>query len=370
MRTGVQIFQGELNQTALDEMGIINGACNTGGDKYGIRCQVEMVGYNLIALDAVDGKSVLVGTAQEAIGLPDDIGFTLDTLDGTHPSVTKLPVQWTCVTAGGYKPAVPGLYVFEGRVTQEDCEAAGIKYAPVKTLCYVGVNDTMVAPIITTTTLPGGAVGTIYSQTLVATGSAPISWALNTGSAPLPGGLMLSAQGVISGTPTAAGTFNFTVKATNGKDPAATQALSIVITAAATSPTATATATPTATSPPTPTGTLGATFFTTQTPTPNGTAATSTPTPTATAITPTTQGPVISATPTATAKPTATTAPPKPGDANCDGLVNIDDILLVRDVIFGLKSLTAQGRINLSITEDKQANIDTILMIRDIIFGS
>jgi hypothetical protein len=85
-------------------------------------------------------------------------------------------------------------------------------------------------PIITTTTLPAGTVGTAYDQTLAATGDTPLTWSLAGGA--LPDGLSLSAAGVISGTPTAAGTFDFTVQATNaaGTD---TQALNIVINPAA-----------------------------------------------------------------------------------------------------------------------------------------
>jgi Synergist-CTERM protein sorting domain-containing protein len=70
------------------------------------------------------------------------------------------------------------------------------------------------APTITTTTLPGGTVGATYSQTLAATGTTPITWSINAGT--LPAGLSLDAStGEISGTPTAEGTANFTVKATN-----------------------------------------------------------------------------------------------------------------------------------------------------------
>ena len=81
------------------------------------------------------------------------------------------------------------------------------------------------APSITTSSLPGGTVGEAYSQTLAATGDAPITWSVATGT--LPDGLSLNGA-TISGTPTATGTFNFTVKATNatGDD---TKALSITI---------------------------------------------------------------------------------------------------------------------------------------------
>ena len=88
-------------------------------------------------------------------------------------------------------------------------------------------------PVITTTTLQGGKVGEAYSQALAATGTTPITWALGSGSS-LPAGLTLS-DGTISGTPTTAGTFTFTVKATNsaGDD---TKELTIVIQAASVGP--------------------------------------------------------------------------------------------------------------------------------------
>lgn len=88
-------------------------------------------------------------------------------------------------------------------------------------------------PVITTTTLQGGKVGEAYSQTLAATGTAPITWSIDSGS--LPAGLSLSGD-TISGTPTTAGTFTFTVKATNNSLDADTKELSIVIQAASVGP--------------------------------------------------------------------------------------------------------------------------------------
>ncbi|MBB2488233.1 putative Ig domain-containing protein, partial [Mitsuaria sp. WAJ17] len=63
-------------------------------------------------------------------------------------------------------------------------------------------------------TLPGASVGTAYSQAVTASGgTAPYSYAVTAGA--LPAGVSLSAGGTLSGTPTAGGSFAFTVTATD-----------------------------------------------------------------------------------------------------------------------------------------------------------
>ena len=68
---------------------------------------------------------------------------------------------------------------------------------------------------ITTALLPTGGVGAAYSLTLAATGGTnAYAWSIDTGS--LPGGLSLNpATGVISGTPTSAGSSSLSIKATD-----------------------------------------------------------------------------------------------------------------------------------------------------------
>ena len=104
----------------------------------------------------------------------------------------------------------------------------------VTSISTPGVNRVeivFIAPLVTTTSVPAGTVGTAYNQTLVATsGTAPFIWSVVLGSGALPDGLTLDPNtGVISGTPTATGTFNFTVRVTDVNGAFDEQALTLVV---------------------------------------------------------------------------------------------------------------------------------------------
>ena len=88
---------------------------------------------------------------------------------------------------------------------------------------------------VTTTTLPGGTVGTSYSQTLAGSGGAGTYVWTETGA--LPTGLSLSSAGVISGTPTAAGAFPFTATMTDVNGQSTTSSFSITTVAQVTTTT-------------------------------------------------------------------------------------------------------------------------------------
>ena len=82
-----------------------------------------------------------------------------------------------------------------------------------------------------------GTVNTAYAgYTFTATGTAPITFTKDSGN--LPPGLTLASNGVLSGTPTTAGTYTFKVKAANGTSPdALTADITITIAPAPVAPT-------------------------------------------------------------------------------------------------------------------------------------
>lgn len=94
-------------------------------------------------------------------------------------------------------------------------DAVGTAAIHIYTLNVSGSNSLT----ITTTSLPGGIINQAYSQKLTETGGPVpgVTWSIVSGSGNLPPGLNISSNtdstGMIAGTPTAAGVYNFTVQA-------------------------------------------------------------------------------------------------------------------------------------------------------------
>jgi hypothetical protein len=131
--------------------------------------------------------------------LPTGISFTSPTLSGTPTQSGSFPVTVTATDASN---------------------------------CTGSTNYTLVinCPSITVSpsSLPNGFVGTAYSQTVTAGGgTAPYSFTISAGTQPA--GLTLASDGGLSGTPTTAGTYNFTVKATDANGCAGTQSYTVII---------------------------------------------------------------------------------------------------------------------------------------------
>ena len=83
-------------------------------------------------------------------------------------------------------------------------------------------------PTITTTSLPNGTVGQAYSAQLNATGgTSPYTWSVSSGS--LPAGLSLSVAGLISGTPTTAGSSTFAAMVSDASSQSATSNFTLTV---------------------------------------------------------------------------------------------------------------------------------------------
>lgn len=106
-------------------------------------------------------------------------------------------------TAGG---------TFNFTVTATDSSGGTGPFSTTSTSLALTVNAPTIS--IAPSTLPSATVAAAYSQTVTASGgTGSYSFATTAGS--LPPGLTLSAGGVISGTPTAGGTYNFTLTSTD-----------------------------------------------------------------------------------------------------------------------------------------------------------
>ncbi|HEY6064849.1 MAG TPA: choice-of-anchor L domain-containing protein, partial [Thermoanaerobaculia bacterium] len=97
--------------------------------------------------------------------------------------------------------------------------------APVSTSISGGCPTINLSPA----TLPGGSLSSPYNQTITASGgSAPYSFFISDGT--LPPGLMLSSTGVISGTPTAGGSYSFTVRVFDANECSGSRSYTLSIT--------------------------------------------------------------------------------------------------------------------------------------------
>ena len=133
---------------------------------------------------------------------------TSDPFGSVAGTWTTATARWTVSTADTYYRLRLGLQIprpaaVGDQMTIDAPPFAESRYLPVA-----------VAPTITTTTLGALAVGTPATVTLAATGDTPITWTVDDGA--LPDGLSLnSSTGAVTGTPTTAGAYSVTAKATN-----------------------------------------------------------------------------------------------------------------------------------------------------------
>ena len=136
--------------------------------------------------------------------------YTWSILSGALPA--GLSISATTGVISGV-PTEQGTSVFTAQVE----DASGDKASGTFSITI----DTKTPLVLNLGTLPGAIVGTPYSATVgVSGGSAPYTCAVTGGT--LPPGLAMAADCLVSGTPTTAGTFTVTVKATDSSNPAET----------------------------------------------------------------------------------------------------------------------------------------------------
>jgi hypothetical protein len=137
---------------------------------------------------------------------------------GTLPVGLKLSASGTLSGT----PSTPGVFTFTVEVTDSgNPQNSASRYFLV-----------IVAPMtVSTDALPDGSLGTSYARTqLIASGGkGTLKWSIDSGV--LPPGLTTSSSGLVSGVPTATGTFTFTVKAVDSSVPtnAAVKQLTITV---------------------------------------------------------------------------------------------------------------------------------------------
>jgi hypothetical protein len=183
------------------------------------------------SVETSKGAPTLVGPSslRLIVGQPGSVSFTVTGAPSpTVSASTTLPSGVTLTNNGDGTVTLGGTAASGTAGTYNFTVTASNGVVPDATIPFT---LRIVNPLaITTTSLPSGNAGTAYSSSVVASGGlAPYTWSITTGS--LPGGLVLnSATGAITGTITAAaGTYSFTVQASDADNPqqVATASLSI-----------------------------------------------------------------------------------------------------------------------------------------------
>jgi hypothetical protein len=137
---------------------------------------------------------------------------------------TGTPPPGVTLAAGGALTGTPtGFGTFNFTVMATD--ANGCTGTLAHTLL---INPACGTITVNPATLPNGFVATVYNQSLSATGgTAPYTFAVTAGS--LPTGLNLASSGTLTGTPTTANMFNFTMTATDNNGCTGTRAYTVIV---------------------------------------------------------------------------------------------------------------------------------------------
>ena len=179
----------------------------TGGTYTGSQSYAVNVGAPTIAVTPASLTAAAVGTPYSE---------TLAASGGTAPysftlSAGALPAGISLASDGTLSGTATAAGSFNFTVDVQDSSGGGGPFTGSASYSLtVGAAFVTLAPA----TLPAAATAAAYSQTLTASGgTGPYDFTLQSGA--LPAGVSLTGAGVISGTPSAGGSFNFVVRATD-----------------------------------------------------------------------------------------------------------------------------------------------------------
>ena len=218
-----------------------------GQSSQGVRFVVQAAnGIGAVGLDTGEGDGYRVVAEGDAPPPPEITPATPDR------GVVGTAYRTQLVATGGTEPLLWGLAAGSalpaGLTLGLDGAITGTPTAPGSTTFTATVIDGLgrtaeavvtirieapPAPVVTALTPARGMVGVAYRTELAATGSAPLSWSVTPWST-LPGGLALGSDGVVTGTPTKAGSTSVTVLVTDRYGSSSTASLTLVVDAAPT----------------------------------------------------------------------------------------------------------------------------------------
>ena len=142
-------------------------------------------------------------------------GYSYSVSAGTLPAGLSL-------TSGGVlsgSPTATGTSSFTVRATDSGGNAGSQAYS-----------ITIYTPVtVNPGSLPNGSVGTSYSQSFSASGGTGTGYSYSVSSGAIPAGLTLSSTGALTGTPTTAAAYSFTIRAIDSGGNSGTRAYSVTI---------------------------------------------------------------------------------------------------------------------------------------------
>jgi mono/diheme cytochrome c family protein len=171
-----------------------------------------------ISTTTLSGATVGIAYSQALTASGGRTPYSWSRYSGALP--TGLTISASGLISG--TPGATGTFSFTVRVR----DSASTQASATKALT-ITVNPNVPPLVVTTVTLPNGVVGAAYSQNLVASGGlAPYVWNY---SGNLPAGIVVTSAGLVTGAPSVAGSYRFTVLVTDSRSSAATQELTVII---------------------------------------------------------------------------------------------------------------------------------------------